>query len=290
MTPSSGRSPIVRYEAGSVFRGYLPTPPLHTEVALIWMVDGPAAPFAERVLPNGVLELILSLGVPQRVLHDGRRFTPYRRAWVAGLQRGPLDISAAPDAAGPTSLVGIRFAPGGAKPYLDGAMDALTDGVHEWEGREARWVEGLRERLFEAEDDLARLEAVETALLQRRLRGPPMDPRVRFALGWMQRAPAGLGVAQLCRTLGMSRKHLHSLFRRDVGLPPKSLQRILRFQSVLRAVESGGEPLWADLAHCCGYSDQAHLIHDFRAFAGVTPTRYLRSRTVDPNHLVLAGR
>ncbi|HEX5762474.1 MAG TPA: AraC family transcriptional regulator [Solirubrobacterales bacterium] len=39
------------------------------------------------------------------------------------------------------------------------------------------------------------------------------------------------------------------------------------------------EPIdWADLAGSAGYFDQAHFGHEFRAFTGLTPTRYVEVR------------
>ena len=56
----------------------------------------------------------------------------------------------------------------------------------------------------------------------------------------------------------------------DIGVGPKLLSRILRFQQVFRAVERV-DPEWASIAVDCGYYDQAHLIRDFNQFAGQTP-------------------
>jgi len=57
----------------------------------------------------------------------------------------------------------------------------------------------------------------------------------------------------------------------EVGLGPKLLCRILRFQQVFRAVERADKN-WARIAADCGYHDQSHLIRDFRQFAGQTPS------------------
>jgi len=71
-----------------------------------------------------------------------------------------------------------------------------------------------------------------------------------------------------------------------VGLTPKLFSRIRRFQKVLAGVEDASEVDWARVALSCGYFDQAHFIHDFRAFAGVNPSTYLRYRT-HRNHVAV---
>jgi len=76
------------------------------------------------------------------------------------------------------------------------------------------------------------------------------------------------------------------LFRREVGLTPKVFCRAQRFQAALRRIEEDRRPpRWAGLAVACGYSDQAHLVRELRAFSGYTPTEYLSHRTGRLNHL-----
>ena len=57
-----------------------------------------------------------------------------------------------------------------------------------------------------------------------------------------------------------------------MGLPPKLLARIVRFDRLLRQLRTGAAMSWADLALECGYYDQAHLVREVRRFTGVTPT------------------
>ena len=86
-----------------------------------------------------------------------------------------------------------------------------------------------------------------------------------------------------CRTLadeiGCSRRYLVAGFREHVGVTPKLLARILRFQ---RAVGMMEEPLsWAEISLACGYYDQAHLIRDFKQFTGSAPGEFARRRLPD---------
>ena len=77
------------------------------------------------------------------------------------------------------------------------------------------------------------------------------------------------------------------MFAEEVGLTPKLFGRIVRFQQVLRVIDSGKRVTWARLAATSGYYDQAHFINDFRAFSGINPTAYLGLRTEHINHVPL---
>jgi AraC-like DNA-binding protein len=85
----------------------------------------------------------------------------------------------------------------------------------------------------------------------------------------------------LSGAIGCSRKHLISEFRQHIGLSPKPLARILRFNRAVQVIEKSRRVAWAALAHDCGYYDQAHFIRDFHAFAGSTPGEFLRHRLPD---------
>ena len=85
-------------------------------------------------------------------------------------------------------------------------------------------------------------------------------------------------VGELARELGWSRKRLVARFREHVGLPPKAVAKLLRFE---RARELAGTMPWAELAFECGYYDQSHLINDFRAVTGRTPETFLQDTLSD---------
>ncbi len=85
--------------------------------------------------------------------------------------------------------------------------------------------------------------------------------------------------------IGISHKHLLREFDRCVGLGPKLFARVCAFQRVIRHVGHSTEVDWAETAATCGYFDQAHLIHEFNAFSGLTPSTYLNKRGPFLNYL-----
>jgi AraC-like DNA-binding protein len=94
-------------------------------------------------------------------------------------------------------------------------------------------------------------------------------------------------IGLLVEEAGCNHKQFIAQFREQIGLPPKTLARLLRFDHAVNRIKRGGTPDWPALAHTCGYFDQAHFNKDFRRFAGVTPGEYQR-RLLPGNGGVLA--
>lgn len=70
----------------------------------------------------------------------------------------------------------------------------------------------------------------------------------------------------------VSIRQLERLFQQRIGLPPQYYARLVRFTKAWVIKENNPTVNWTNLAYECGYFDQAHLIHDFKEFTGVTPS------------------
>ena len=81
-----------------------------------------------------------------------------------------------------------------------------------------------------------------------------------------------LDMAALARQLGLSREHLHRLFRSVVGLTPGEYSRCARMHAAKRLLQQGAT--LADAAQASGFTDQAHFSRWFRRIFGVTPTMH----------------
>jgi methylphosphotriester-DNA--protein-cysteine methyltransferase len=112
------------------------------------------------------------------------------------------------------------------------------------------------------------------------------DPMVAEAVRQLAGSNGTRDIASLARHFGMSTRQVERRFVERVGLTPKVFSRMRRFQSVFAAMENG-DASWAAAAAACGYYDQAHLIRDFREFAGEPPASLVASGEL-ARHFLLA--
>ncbi len=133
----------------------------------------------------------------------------------------------------------------------------------------------LRDELLESPAVESRFRCLERWLLRRAMRPLSLDPLVEVAMRKFANGTAAPAIARVAEEAGVSHKQFIKRFGAAVGLSPKRLCRIRRFNRAVADLRARREVDWADVAATGGYYDQAHLIHDFRAFSGMTPGRYL---------------
>jgi methylphosphotriester-DNA--protein-cysteine methyltransferase len=128
---------------------------------------------------------------------------------------------------------------------------------------------------------------VERCLLDQLVRPLELHPAVTYALQQFRSPARSDSVAAVTARIGLSSRRFIQLFHQQVGLTPKTFSRVRRFQRVLCSIHAKREVDWAQLALDCGYYDQAHFIHDFQAFSGLTPRIYMTLATPHLNHVPL---
>jgi methylphosphotriester-DNA--protein-cysteine methyltransferase len=109
---------------------------------------------------------------------------------------------------------------------------------------------------------------------------------VRETARRIEAAHGNLRIAAIPADLGVSRKQLWLRFTRELGLSPKAYARLQRFVWTLARLRESTSVDWPQLAAAAGYSDQAHLVRDFRRSAFASPTEFLRARTPDSTALL----
>jgi AraC-like DNA-binding protein len=84
-----------------------------------------------------------------------------------------------------------------------------------------------------------------------------------------------MDIAALASRAGLSMRQFERRFIQQVGMRPKMLARVARFEAALEAKARRSTKSWTDVAHEFGYYDQMHMVHDFKEFTGGTPTQTL---------------
>jgi AraC-like DNA-binding protein len=246
-----------------------PSPPLNGHIDQLWYCEGYEAPHRrERVLPTGSFDLVFDLacGAPPVVCGMRSRYVVLETAALR-------------------AILGVVFLPGGARPFFEASAD-------EFYGRDVPldcvWGSGapaLVARLQQSATPAAKFDVLEAALLARMSPRAPRHAAVLHALTDFERSRHARSIREVSLSSGLSRRRLSQLFREQVGMTPKLYCRLRRFQSVVRQIARGGPVDWADVAIAGGYSDQAHLAHDFREFSGITPGAYLAADRPYINHV-----
>lgn len=244
-----------------LYREHRPSPPLSRFVSCLWYCEAYTAPHAfEKVLPNGSVQIVINLDRPAITNYEwqANRLIEVQRAplLITGLQTKAMLV----DTRDMRRLVGVLFAPGGAPAILGIPAHELTDlDVDLYAG-------SLRDRLLEANNPFQVLEAW---LCTRLGQGLSPHPAIAWSLRHID-----LPLPELLRQTKLSDRRFRELFRAQVGVPPKLYQRIQRFRAAIHRANETAEPHWTRLAQDCGYFDQAHFVHDFKAFSGFTPSQY----------------
>jgi transcriptional regulator GlxA family with amidase domain len=192
------------------------------------------------------------------------------------------------DTSTPFSVIAVHFRPGGGFPFFGVPSTELHNRSVALDLVWGGYGASVRDRLWEANTAESRFRILEDALLSKTRDGFERHPAVRYALDVFDRSSGTRTVDALVQGIGMSSRRFLELFRREVGLSPKRFCRIRRFNEVLARIERLTTVDWLDVALSCGYFDQAHFNHDFRAFAGLSPSHYLRDRLAR-THVLVSG-
>ncbi|HEY6330424.1 MAG TPA: helix-turn-helix domain-containing protein [Blastocatellia bacterium] len=270
-----------------LYRTYTPGPPLSDFVELFWLNEGEQVAHAkERILPTASSGLIINLKADKFRVYpnpadDSVELIP------GSLVAGPRSEYTVIDAPSGTSLIGVHFKPGGGFPFFEVPAGELHNSTVSLDLLWGTWARELRERLIEEQSVEGRFRILEQTLLTQAVQAARpqwRSPVVSFALDRFQSRSS---VSAVTDSIGLSPRRFIQVFNDEVGLTPKLFCRVVRFQDVLRTIHGEASVDWADLALSCNYFDQAHFIHDFKAFSGISPTTYLASQTQYPNHVPL---
>ncbi|MGW5558894.1 DUF6597 domain-containing transcriptional factor [Micromonospora sp. NPDC003944] len=261
------------------FRRHLPAEWLRPWVEHYWLIDWAlSAPFEQRVVPHPAVNVVFRRDGDDSNSSDGGNGARPESGEVAGVGRHLFRITLH----GTGQVSGVQFRPGGFHAFWRRQVSELT-------GRRVLLPTGRLTRpdipvhagvppgpQTSAAGDDARCRALDALLTAWRPEpGPMADEAVRLAEA-IRTDRTVLRVDEFAARHDVPVRRLQRLFLEYVGVGPKWVIRRYRLQEAVEQA-AGGPLSWADLAADLGYSDQAYLVRDFTAVAGVSPAAYARS-------------
>ena len=253
---------------------YAPSERLTPFIRCLWTLVGHAADFdapVQPILPDGCPELVMHFGDAfERVYRDGR---VERQATV--LFAGQLTEHLTLQPTGRIAVLGVRFHPHGAAALLDVPQHDLVGLTIDVDAVSPPLFRVLRAACDSSRNPSTAVASVEQRLIER-LDPSRCDPRLAYAVDAISRRRGMVSIDRLAQRVGWTRRHLERRFQHVVGISPKRLARITRFQAAVCALErSDAAQSGALTAAAIGYADQAHFVREFRELAGCAPGAHL---------------
>jgi len=231
-----------------------------------------------RELPAGEVALIISLGPQWRSIDPvtGASIGTLR-TFIAGLD----DTYSLVDSETSGAAIQVDFTPIGARQLLQLPMHLVSKRTTELTDLLGSEADRLVEQLVETQDWHGRFLTLDNFLLSRIRRYQRSTREIDWAWRQLDLSRGSIRVQQISEQLGWTRKRLVKAFRDEIGIPPKVLARVLRFRKALAEFNAQKINDFSQLAAECGYSDQAHMIRDFKDLSGLTPVELVRVYSPD---------
>lgn len=231
----------------------------------------------DRTLPDGCQEIVFNLNTRVKRSDNGRDYTCNPAVELIGQMTRPYDLIAE----GEQFYFGIKFYPHSFAVFTDESIDELKDQSIDVHLLFGTGFHEVTERIFEKRkfsNFVATMEnCLNRLLLLQRSRSSAyqlVDRAVRQIFG-MRSARTEGRLQALYQELETSPRYLQKLFKLYVGLTPKQLFRLIRFQSCFQYLQTQ-QASFAELAVQCGYYDQSHFNHEFKIFSGSTPSTWMK--------------
>lgn len=224
---------------------------------------------SERTLPTGCL---------QWVFHRGERLLSLKEdrlqpsSFICGQSREFTDVLST----GAIDMIAVVFQPHAARAVLKTPLHLFHGQNVSTEDLEDDALQVLSRRIADAPHSLACIQWIEQFLISRLAGVVEYNlPRVHAVLHQINSLP-DVPLSRLADTACVSPKQLSRIFMEYVGSSPKEFMRIVRLQRALFLMQRNPGIPFVQLAYACGFSDQSHMIRDFRQFSGYTPGEYLQ--------------
>ncbi|MGE0589972.1 MAG: DUF6597 domain-containing transcriptional factor [Cyclobacteriaceae bacterium] len=251
------------------YQEFKPSPQLAPYIKCYWLLESSGIPVEEKIMPDGCIEMLF---------HFGDQFVKNRssdelvdRFFVNGQNTRPFLLNST----GATAVLGVRFYPFGAAPFLHLVMSELKDQFVTLESIYGSRVNSFTDQLGNETCWEGRIKRLEGFLVSElRFSSWTWDPVVNKLVNKVFEDKSRLNLSRYAGEVKYSERQVRRKFIDVVGINPSLFVRIIRFREIFKLRKQTNDWDLLGLALDSGYHDQSHFIRDFKQFAGQTPASF----------------
>ena len=248
-----------------IYQEFVPSLPLAPYIETYWTAHGNKAPQESRkVLPDGCVDIILSLH--PSACSD---FIPYRPT-IVGTMTTFFNGSYTDE----VHLVGIRFRPTGLTAFCQVPIYEFTDKRVDLTLVDSLFDESFCAVLPEIATTAEVIRHIDSYFVRKLKSIFIPEARIVYSTNLIRQSKGRLPLDEVAFKSCLSLRHFERKFKAAVGVSPKTFSKVVKFQHTSNYLKVHKEISLLSIAIDCGYYDQAHLIKDFRALSGDTPSYF----------------
>lgn len=252
----------------------LPCPILRPYINCFWVLRSPQpASIRDRTFPDGCQEIAFS--VDSTVLRDDRNGSGYYvnpKTELIGQMTRPYDVLTH----GKNLHFGIKFYPHSFSRFTSESIYDLRDQSIDLLDLMVNNFQSVIDEVYERPTFNQFVNSMQGYFLECLADCPRYKKSysvVDHAVGILMREKTATRIDALPKLVGIGERALQNMFKHHVGLSPKQLLKMIRFQTTFRFLKDARFSLTA-ISQICGYYDHAHFTHEFTTFSGVSPSVY----------------
>lgn len=260
-----------------IFHKHIPKSPLDNYVDCIVYVEGNNKGVG---FPKTAMSLVFNLNDSFKLFTD-RQFThfiDYKKYWVAGLQTQPTYV----ESYGESKMIVIQFRTLGAYVFLNQPLRNFTNNYINLDCIFKNEADEIWEQLKEAKTINEKFLMTENFLYRKLLTNKIPNGKLISSIDLLFKNKENISIKEICQQHNISRKHLNFLFQEYLGVSPKMLSSLNRFQLILHTISKSRPDKLTTIAYELDFFDQAHFNNNFKRFTGLKPNDYIKNVEIKP--------
>ncbi len=255
------------------YQTFEPHSDLSALVKFYWTLEVPFDPNnqKQKIIPDGCIEMTFNLEDKIKRYVSESEFVVHPNAMVIGQRTKSYYI----EPLGNVNSFAICFYPHGFANFVCTPLENLVDVETPIESLFGEIPsKELKQKISQAASTQERIEIIEIFLLNKLNQNTTIESLVKTTVDTLISTNGSTPINQILKNDLSKRRQLERKFRKQIGISPKQLGRVLRLQTALKMLLNDNENL-TNIAYESEYFDQAHFIKDFKEFIGNTPKEFL---------------